>query len=354
MNKFRMSQRSGVTGAPQGTQGRALRRAIFADIVRRMNVYLSRCVVVVGILLPAVLLGAAAARAQSAGGPIDTLHQAQGGAIAQPRPEMPGADQPYPNLSTVPPKPKPVDESARAAVSQRLVADRANAQYETKVDPLPPVKAAPPQPTNNDDLFGASLSASSASPSASRPVPTSRPVAVAQAPAKPSTKPTAPAASAQPSATPTPAAPIESLPPMASAPPRPAAVAGPAATAPTPPPVAPAAVEPITPAPVAHPIDPADKNVIAIGFAPSSDQLDGDALAKLKAFVRTRGNHTIEVTGFGDIDSDDAAAQTAGLQLALGRARAIAGYLTGVGLPPSALRVTAEAQGHGAAARLTD
>ena len=49
-----------------------------------------------------------------------------------------------------------------------------------------------------------------------------------------------------------------------------------------------------------------------------------------------------------------AAAQTAGLKLALGRARAIAGYLTGVGVPPAALRVTAEAQGHGGSARLTD
>ncbi len=141
---------------------------------------------------------------------------------------------------------------------------------------------------------------------------------------------------------------------MASAPPRPPALAGSVAIAPTPPPVAPVAAEPVTPAPVARPIDSSNKNVVAIEFAAGSDQLGGDALARLKVFARTRGNHTIEVTGFGDIDSDDAAAQVTGLKLALGRARAIAGFLTGVGLPPSALRVSAVAQGHGGAARLTD
>ena len=297
-------------------------------------------------MLPALLIGAAAARAQSAGSPIDALHQAQGGAIAQPRPDMPGSDQPYPNLATVPPKPAPGDAAERNALAQRLVADRANAQYETKIDPLPPVKSAPP-PAAGDDVFGASL--------AGAPRPVQKPVSVAQSAPKPKSATTTTAAAPAPApGKATPAKPLDSLPPLAAAPPPPSGVAGPAVTAPTPQPVAPPPAASDAPAAGARPADTADKNFVMIGFAPGGDQLAGEALVSLKLFARTRGNHTIEVTGFGDVDSSDAAAQTAGLKLALGRARAIAGYLTGVGVPPAALRVTAEAQGHGGSARLTD
>ena len=93
---------------------------------------------------------------------------------------------------------------------------------------------------------------------------------------------------------------------------------------------------------------------VRIGFAPGSDMLTGDDLAILKVFARTRGIHSIEVTGFGDVDSADAKTQAAGLELALGRARAVASYLTNVGVPPSALRIGAEAQGSGASAQLTE
>ena len=82
--------------------------------------------------------------------------------------------------------------------------------------------------------------------------------------------------------------------------------------------------------------------------------LTGDALATLKVFARGRGTRTIQVTGFGDVDSADAKAQTAGLQLALNRARAVAAYLSNVGVPPASLRVGAEAQGSGAIALLAD
>jgi outer membrane protein OmpA-like peptidoglycan-associated protein len=77
-------------------------------------------------------------------------------------------------------------------------------------------------------------------------------------------------------------------------------------------------------------------------------------LATLKVFARTRGIHTIQITGFGDVDNSDARVQAAGLRLALDRARVVAAFLSNVGVPPASLRVGAEAQGSGAIARLTD
>ena len=325
-----------------------------------MNLVSSRMALAMPALLCCCLIAARPSFAQSTANPVDALHNAEGGAIAQPRPAMPQANAPYPNLSTVPAAPPPPDQAARATLAQKLVADRANAQYDSKVDPLPPA-APPPAPilaAGDDDGMGASLSATKAQPPVRRPAPVKPAADAAQA--------VKPAASVKPARTipanpamATPAVPVASLPAMASAPPPSAGLlSAPAVTAPTPPPAAPTDTSSIAApsAPVADSTVQSAVNsaFVRIGFAPGSDMLTGDDLAILKVFARTRGIHSIEVTGFGDVDSADAKTQAAGLELALGRARAVASYLTNVGVPPSALRIGAEAQGSGASAQLTE
>jgi outer membrane protein OmpA-like peptidoglycan-associated protein len=93
---------------------------------------------------------------------------------------------------------------------------------------------------------------------------------------------------------------------------------------------------------------------VRLGFAPGDATLPGPALATLKMLAHQRGVRSMVVTGFGDVVSSDAAAQAAGLTLALSRARAVAAYLMAVGVPPAAVRITGQAQGQGAAVRLTN
>jgi len=347
MNDIQLLQQPGVTGALPRLQGRPLRSRHVAHIVASMNLVSSRMALAMPALLCCCLIAARPSFAQSTINPVDALHNAEGGAIAQPRPAMPQANAPYPNLSTVPAAPPPPDQAARAKLAQKLVADRANAQYETKVDPVLPAapRPTPIATTGADDSLGASLSAAKAQPPVQRPAPV-KPAAGAK-PAQ--TIPANPAVA-------TSAVPVASLPAMSSAPPPPVGFSSaPAVTAPTPPPATPPATASADAPTGASTVQSAVNSAfVRIGFAPGSDMLTGDDLAILKVFARTRGIHSIEVTGFGDVDSADAKAQAAGLELALGRARAVASYLTNVGVPPSALRIGAEAQGSGASAQLTE
>ncbi|MBM3487467.1 MAG: hypothetical protein FJX67_12695, partial [Alphaproteobacteria bacterium] len=55
---------------------------------------------------------------------------------AQPRAvseRVPGEDRPFPNLSTVPPRPQPTSPEARRQIAQGLSADRDNARYSEEV-----------------------------------------------------------------------------------------------------------------------------------------------------------------------------------------------------------------------------
>ncbi len=320
--------------------------------------------------------------------PIGWAHNQEGGEIAKDRPPMPLSDAPYPNLATVPPAPPPPDAKARAAIASALVADRANAQYAMTREPVasapspiaPPVQPAPLE--NRDDMAGSTLQTAHVAP---RPAPP--PVATAGPSAGPSAGPkpqqvasTAPAMSGaeklrQPMAQGRPAEPLSSLPTLADAPPAPARLAGvKASTAPTPPPVAPAGFVPPAPiaaakasaspaTPSAPPPETAVPTIprtqstskgVRIGFAPGSSTLPGEALAALKVFAHERGVHSMIVTGYGDVTNTDAKAQAEGLSLALARARVVAAYLGAVGVPPSSMRVTAEALGQGAAVRLVE
>jgi outer membrane protein OmpA-like peptidoglycan-associated protein len=192
--------------------------------------------------------------------PVSWWHDLQGGKIAEERPPPPGADQPYPNLSTVPPKPADPDRAALANIANALIADRTNAQRMAAAAPI----ADPSSPSASPGLFGkgtippppppsppgtetakASLPAVEAPPApptpaapAPGPSASSGPVpAPAKAPigAVQSAPLELPAASAQPAPEPVPAAPQSAAPPPPSASP-PAAPATAAASPPAAPP----------------------------------------------------------------------------------------------------------------------
>ena len=82
--------------------------------------------------------------------PVSWWHDLQGGKIAEERPPPPGADQPYPNLATVPPKPAAPDRAALANIASALVADRTNAQHAAAAAPM----ADPSSPSASPALFG--------------------------------------------------------------------------------------------------------------------------------------------------------------------------------------------------------
>src|ERR1700722_2341013 len=82
--------------------------------------------------------------------PVTWWHDLQGGKIAEQRPPPPGADQPYPNLATVPPKPAEPDRAALANIANGLIADRTNTQ---RADAAAPI-ADPSSPSASPALFG--------------------------------------------------------------------------------------------------------------------------------------------------------------------------------------------------------
>ena len=294
--------------------------------------------------------------------PVNWWHRQQGGKIAQDRPSPPGADQPYPNLSTVPARPAPPDRAALNELTDSLVADRTNAQHAAQSAPL----ADPSSPTASPNLFGVGTAPPPAPPSISTPAASGGPgtsIASASIPAV-----TAPP---RPSAPPpyTPPKPLRSAPlerpatprdarTTANAGPAPAAVAEPQAG---PPPALPAGPPPRAsaagPAPVAM---AAPAPMPASGTGPSAtivfpertSNLSQPATQEVKAFVAKRGNATIAVTGFGDAVSSDPEAQSAALNLGLSRAQSIVEALKADGVPGSAIRVSAEASGRGASLQL--
>ena len=82
--------------------------------------------------------------------PVSWWHDLQGGAIAQQRPPPPGANAPYPNLASVPPKPAAPNQQELASITQGLVADRAHADYLAASSPV----NDPSSPTASPALFG--------------------------------------------------------------------------------------------------------------------------------------------------------------------------------------------------------
>ena len=178
------------------------------------------------LLVPLALL--AGCSTLDAINPVTWWHDLQGGKIAEQRPPPPGADAAYPNLSTVPERPKPPDREEMRRLTDALVADRTNARYTAAAAPM----ADPSSPAASPALFGAGTvppPAKAASPSA---MSASLPAADAPAagpPVPPSKAPIAPVHAATLDAPPDAAAP----PLPTQAPPR-AAASG-AAPSPVPP-----------------------------------------------------------------------------------------------------------------------
>lgn len=91
---------------------------------------------------------------------------------------------------------------------------------------------------------------------------------------------------------------------------------------------------------------------IAIAFEPGSAALPQSATDPLKQLAAKRGQGVIAVTGYGEATSSDPAAQSNALTLGFTRAQAVANALTAAGVPTTSVRVSAEAGGRGASARL--
>ncbi|MGC8522874.1 MAG: hypothetical protein ACP5M5_01160 [Acidibrevibacterium sp.] len=284
--------------------------------------------------------------------------------LATERPPPPQADAPYPNLATVPDKPAPADAKAHQTIIAGLVSDRANAQYEATQVPIPDPSspqaspalfggsAPPPGATNTaaaaPPAAAAALAAANAPPPNVPVHPTPAPRnAVNQAPlaAPPTSAATTPAAATQVAAADTPP------PSMPETPPPPPQVPGAAIppTKPAPPPTKP-------PAPPAGkpPLSAAEAKPLTIGFPIGSAVVPPAEIESIKALAARRGNRSIVVVGYGDASNATPQTQTAAVTLALARARAVIATLTAAGVPMDAISMDAEANGHGALARLVE
>jgi outer membrane protein OmpA-like peptidoglycan-associated protein len=91
---------------------------------------------------------------------------------------------------------------------------------------------------------------------------------------------------------------------------------------------------------------------VLVPFAAGSTAIPMPAQDALRGLAKRRGAGAIVVTGYGEAALDDPAAQAAALPLALSRARAIAAVLAASGVPATAMRVDAQADGRGGAARV--
>jgi outer membrane protein OmpA-like peptidoglycan-associated protein len=237
-----------------------------------------------GTLMPLVMLPALVACSQpdwSKMNPETWWHNMEGGAIAQNRPPAPGANQPYPNLASVPARPPDPDRAALQDITDGLVADRTNAQHVAAAAPL----ADPSSPSSAPGLFGVGSAPSPGSTSPASPVKPGE--APAAGPSAAAASATLPAASAPPApATPPAKAPVkevqsDALPPL-SPPPAPA----PEPNVPQVPlsPPAPASVAGIaTPPPPVLPEPPAQSVAKGAPISAGPSPLPGPAQPKVAA-----------------------------------------------------------------------
>jgi len=286
----------------------------------------------IGALLVAVSLLSGCSSKQATSTPLDWWHNLEGGVIAEQRPPPPGSNDPYPNISTIPPRPPAADVAAQQAIADSLAAQRDSANLAATQAPLkalatvrpPPKPAAPaaPDPNANKVVVDAAAPA---------PVP---PPAKAAEPALPSidSVPAVPAAVAS-----------GAMPDFAAAPPPPPAGFG------LPDTTVPAAAAP--PAPVKA---PAPANTVVVAFTPESSTLPPSAPLRLQQFAQAHKGAAVAVTGRGDAVSSGVDAQSRALDLALKRAQSIATFLASSGVSANNLHLRAEASGSGGTASLSN
>ena len=270
--------------------------------------------------------------------PVAWWHDLQGGAIAADRPPPPGADEPYPHIYSIPPKPVLPSASFRDTVLTRLAQERDDTERLAADNPIvvpavpPPPAPLPPPPAGTEGVESTTANAT-------------MPAADAPPPAAPHA---APAAAAAGDGGPAPGAPLviagapgdeANLPNVPDAPPAPATFEGiPAQPAPTPPPPLPAHVGPAAAG-------------MAILFSPAEAVLDSSQTVTIKDAASHRGHGHIDVEGHGDTPSDSPPAQEAALDLGLKRAQAVARALEAQHVPAGSIRIAATAFGRGAAVR---
>jgi len=182
-----------------------------------------------GLLALPLLLGAGCTGGQ---GPeaIGPLWSRLTGPAYEGRDAPPGADQPYPNLGTIPPRPAVPDPALREALSAALAEERQRMR-----NPLDPERR--PEPVRPAGTPGdRSMAMAPPGPPPLRPappVPWDEPALAPRPPAPTAASPTRPAAaSGPPAASPPPPPRMEDAPP----PPPPADLLAPAAEPPPPPP----------------------------------------------------------------------------------------------------------------------
>ncbi len=132
---------SGSGGQPRGVRGRVQAEPGMVSGTSGLRCHLAPA----GSAMLALLLSGCSSFPSSMN-PVSWWHGLQGGAIAKQRPPPPGANQPYPNLATVPPKPAEPDRAALGQSANGLIADRANAQHLPRWHrwPIRPRRAASP------------------------------------------------------------------------------------------------------------------------------------------------------------------------------------------------------------------
>ncbi len=262
--------------------------------------------------------------------PIDTgadlFHGLEGGAIADQRPPPPGADAPYPHMSSIPSRPAAPDVAAQQRIADQLASQRDAATTAAASSPLtapPPPPATPKPPAAPDPNANRVVVDAVASPPA---VPAAPPPV---APSGIDSVPSVPAAVAS--------GPVPSL---AATPPAPAVGFGVV----PPPPAPPAAA--IVPPPAA----PA--GTVTVAFTPGSATLPPSAPLNLRRFALAHKGVAVTIIGKGDAVLPGADAQARALDLGLRRAQAIAASLAEAGVVASNLHLRAQAAGQGGSASL--
>ena len=99
------------------------------------------------LLLGAMLVGLAGCGNQrvTLDAPVQWWHDLEGGTIAEHRPPPPGLGLPYPKVGTVPARPALPDMAARVGQTDRLAAEREQAERAATRTPLPPPGGATTQ-----------------------------------------------------------------------------------------------------------------------------------------------------------------------------------------------------------------
>ena len=294
------------------------------------------------------LAGLGGARIEDAN-PLAWWRALEGGAIAEQRPDPPGADDPYPNLASVPARPVPSTPVQRRALTAQMVAERDGVRRDNAREPLVaapvPKPAAPPTNPASVPPPMATLDAATAPPAAVPPTgpPLNATPAVAAGAA------TASAPALLPARVPVPG--------RARPPTRAALPSGPIPDLPATPPPAP--VLPGIPASTYAPAIRRPLPAVAVAFPRGSDVLPDGTVAAIRALVDRRGGGPVLVYAGGDAGSgaqSGAAPDIQGpaLQLALRRAKALGSLLAGAGVPPGQVRTQATALGRESGARLVD